>query len=132
MRSAGGRGMQEREGPFNPRLGRCQQIAALPPDVPFDFAHGLSLWKGGMARPFRPPGTTLKHLGWAVCRKATGFPPFDGLWAVSEVERRHQAAQPQHPAAAIFSRHLAPWAKFFAPSELNSSTNLCVGTLAVS
>jgi hypothetical protein len=25
--------MQEREGPFNPPLGRCQTIAALPPDV---------------------------------------------------------------------------------------------------
>ena len=41
----------------------------------------------GKAQPFRTPGSTLKQLGWAACRKATGFPPFDRLRAVSEVER---------------------------------------------
>jgi hypothetical protein len=28
----------------------------------------------GKARPFRTSGLTLKHLGWAACRKAAGFP----------------------------------------------------------
>jgi hypothetical protein len=28
----------------------------------------------GKAQPFRTPGPTLKQLGWAACRKATGFP----------------------------------------------------------
>ncbi len=38
----------------------------------------------GKARPFRTPGSPLKHLGWAACRKARRFP---------HIKRRSRSSQ---------------------------------------
>jgi hypothetical protein len=60
----------------------------------------------GKAPPFRPPGSTLKYLGWAACRKATGFP---------HIKRRSRNSQRQR----FFHTFSRPGLRYFAASRLS-------------
>jgi hypothetical protein len=52
---------------------------------------------GRKAQPFRTPGSTRKDLGWAACRKATGFPHIKRRSRSSRCQRVFPGFSPRLP-----------------------------------